>query len=162
MKATNLRRQVPKLRCVLVLLLASSLAIANETSKSYDGGNDHNGSNPLFAMPGAWSNLKAQVANATLSPNGPTIILATRSTGGDGTQTEDDLYVGVKGRQSGNVNKSAKAASVNKSAAVQTGQPAGVTIPDHGDWSAFVQIKGKDFLSVTRVRASRYLNYEKG
>ena len=45
---------------------------------------------------------------------------------------------------------------------VRSSQPAGVVIPDHGDWSAFVQIKGKDFLSVTRVRASRYLNYEKG
>ena len=125
---------------------------------SFEDGIDHSGSNPQFALPGDRTNPKAQVANARLSPNGQTIILATRSTGGDGTQTEDDLYVGVKGRQSGNVNKSAKAASVNKSAAVQTGQPAGVTIPDHGDWAAFVQVKGKNFASATSVRAFWYPN----
>jgi len=40
----------------------------------------------------------------------------------------------------------------------QCAQPAGVVIPDHGNWSAFVQVKGKNFAFATGVRASWYVN----
>jgi len=43
-------------------------------------------------------------------------------------------------------------------AGVLSAQPAGVVIPDHGGWSAFVQVKGKNFASATSVRAYWYRN----
>jgi hypothetical protein len=43
-------------------------------------------------------------------------------------------------------------------ASIPSGQPAGVTIPDHGDWGAFVQVKGTNFASAESVRAFWYPN----